>query len=165
MPQMTQRAREEAAFLFDDNIIAKPLAAAGLEAARPKNLNIHLCWVNITFNGGQMYEEAKAKGYVNALPLDAEVPGIAFADGAFKSSGMLLMKIDRALAKGAEKASVLRAMRQGSSEEDNAMAKRNLEEALKSQSGPAELKRKMSTFSPTPKEMSGLPGMADLSKK
>ncbi len=162
MAQPTQSAREAAAFLFDDEIVAKPLTPSGLESVKLKNLNVHLKWVNMTYNAGQMYEEAKGKGYVNATPADAEIPGIPFSEGSFRSSGMILMKIDRKIALGAEKHSVLRALNQSSSERDSELVKKNLATALGDVSTPAFLKAKMQAF--TPKDLSGLPGMTDPKK-
>lgn len=154
--RMSAQARKEAEFLFDESIIAKPLAPAGIECVVSKNPNLYLKWVNCSFNGGAMYEVAKAKGYVNALPVDVEVPGLLFRDGAFRHSDIILMKIDRKLALGAIKAATLRAMSQSGTKQDEASVKQHLKESLNEVGGPRELKNKIQAFTPDAKQLDAL---------
>ena len=155
--RMTRRAREDIEFLFDDSIIAKPLAPSGIESTVLKNKNLYLKWINCSFQNGSMYDEAKAKGFVNAGPNDADVPGIPFKEGAFRYSEMILMKMDRNMALGAIKASTLRAMRQAGAPQETT-TKRFLKDALSEVSGPQDLKKKIQVFTPTSKEAEALVG-------
>lgn len=156
--QMTPQAIREAAFLFDDNIIARPLSPAGVECVVTKNPNIYVKWINCSFNGGAMYEAAKAKGFVNVTPADVEVPGLVFKDGALRHSELILMKIDRNIAMGAIKASTMRALIQSGKSQDSLLNKQNLKQALTEVSRPQELKSKIQAFTPSPEVLKGLAG-------
>ena len=155
--RMTRKAREDIEFLFDDNIIAKPLAPSGIESAVLKNKNLYLKWINCSFQNGAMYDAAKAKGFVNAGPNDADVPGIPFKEGAYRYAEMILMKMDRNMALGAIKASTLRALRQAGAPQEGT-TKRFLKDALSEVAGPQELKKKIQVFTPDAKEADALLG-------
>jgi len=158
MPQLSPQGRRDAAFLFDDNIIARPLTSTGIENVVSKNPALWFKWANCSFQDGFLYEQAKAKGYVNATPVDAEVPGVVFKDGHFKSMDLILMKIDRNKALGEQKYNVQRALRASGSKQDGKTGERVLKEALGGVSEPPELKRKMSVFTPNEKDLKGIGG-------
>lgn len=159
--QLTPRARREADFLFDDTIIAKSLAPSGLDNVVLKNPALYFKWINCSFQNGVMYETAKSKGFVNATPIDVEVPGVIFRDGAFRYGDVILMKMDKNLALGSMKAAALRAMKQGGKSVDDASHRRNLQEVLGEVNAPASQKAKIKAFTPSSSDLSGIPGMVD----
>lgn len=156
--RMGRKLREETAFLFDESIVAKPLVAAGIDNIVQKNKNVYLKWVNWQFQSGIMYEMAKAKGFVNALVMDAEVPGVLFKDGVLKYGDLILMKIGLNIALSAQKADTLRAMNQSGAKQDAANHRRHLADALNEVGEPTALKAKIQAFTPSEKEASALVG-------
>lgn len=152
----TKKAREEAAFLFDDNIVAKPLAPSGIDNLKLKNPNLYVRWVNCSFQGGVMLEQAKAKGFVAATENDVEIPGIKPVNGVFRYMDTILMKIDRNAALGSMKANNIRALRQAERQTDKANNRRHLGEALGEVSAPAEQKKKIQAFDPSSKDLGRL---------
>jgi hypothetical protein len=151
--KMSPRARAEAAFVFDDSIVARPLAPAGVESVVLKNQELYLKWINYSFQGGVMYSSAKAKGFVNATPTDVDVPGVPFQDGAFKYADLILMKIGKNAALGALKVPVVRAINQAGKAFDGASHNKHLQEVLGEVRAPAEQKDKIKAFTPSDKEV------------
>jgi hypothetical protein len=96
-------ARQEGAVLYDDAIIARPLALPGLKV-KLKNPEMIPFWANRVAKGGRRVFQLKAAGYKVCHPDDViNAGGVETSDGQFVNDDLLLMMAPRAVHLGALK--------------------------------------------------------------
>lgn len=103
----------EAALLLDKSIIARPLNVPSVSDIKVKNFEYRYRWVNRDGMGGQIYQQRRAQGFLNASNEDVEVLGgdVQTKDGEIRAGDLILMKIQCDRYDAAIKSNMQQAMR------------------------------------------------------
>ncbi len=90
-----RKISREAALLFDKSIVARPLMVPEVCSLRVKNSEYQYRWVNRDGQGGRMYTQRRAQGFINATTEDVEILGgdAQSKDGEIRAGDLVLMKI------------------------------------------------------------------------
>jgi hypothetical protein len=106
-----RKISHEAAILFDKTIIAKPLGVPQVCDVHIKNTEYAYRWVNRDGQGGRMYTQRRAQGFLNATEEDAQILGgdVATKDGEIRAGDLILMKIRHDLYDAAIKSNMVKA--------------------------------------------------------
>ncbi len=110
-PNAVRHISPEAAILFNQAIVARPLMVPEVCSIRIKNHEYRYRWANRDALGGRIYMQRRAQGFVNATPDDVEVlSGDAQSkDGEIRAGDVVLMKMAAHLYDGAIKANMIKA--------------------------------------------------------
>ena len=94
-PSKPRTISQEAAILFDKSIVARPLMVPEVCSLRVKNTEYRYRWVNRDGQGGRMYTQRRAQGFINATLEDVEILGgdAQAKDGEIRAGDLVLMKI------------------------------------------------------------------------
>lgn len=111
VPSEPRKISHEAAILFNDAIVARPLMVPEVAEMRVKNTEYRYRWV-FTGSGGRMYSQRVSQGFTNATKSDVDVlcADVATKDGEIKSGDTILMKLRADLYDGQIKSNMLDAM-------------------------------------------------------
>lgn len=106
-----RKISREAAILFDKAIIAKPLGVPNVCDVHIKNTEYAYRWVNRDGQGGRIYTQRRAQGFLNATLADADILGgdVTTGDGEIRAGDLILMKIRQDLYDAAIKANMVKA--------------------------------------------------------
>lgn len=117
-PGPARKISHEAALLFDKSIVARPLMVPEVCSIKVKNSEYRYRWVNRDGQGGRVYMQRKAQGFLNATLEDVELLGgdAQSKDGEIRAGDLVLMKIradiyDSAMKYNMQKALTLSRMR------------------------------------------------------
>ena len=85
----------DTAILFNKSIVARPLMTPEVCAIKVKNTDYRYRWVNRDGQGGRIYMQRKAQGFLNATTADVEILGgdAEARDGEIRAGDLVLMKI------------------------------------------------------------------------
>jgi len=94
-PSAPRSISPEAALLLNKSVVARPLMTPEVCSLRVKNTEYRYRWVNRDGQGGRIYSQRRAQGFINATHDDVEVlAGDAYdKDGEIRAGDLVLMKI------------------------------------------------------------------------
>lgn len=94
-PSDPRKISQEAALLFNKSVIARPLMVPEICSIRVKNTEYRYRWVNRDGQGGRIYMQRKAQGFINATTEDVDILGgdAQTKDGEIRAGDLVLMKI------------------------------------------------------------------------
>lgn len=109
-----RKISHEAALLFDKSVVARPLMVPEVCSLRVKNTEYRYRWVNRDGQGGRMYTQRRAQGFINATTDDVEVLGgdAETRDGEIRAGDLVLMKLRQDIYDAAMKYNMVKAMTQ-----------------------------------------------------
>lgn len=83
------------AILLNKSIVARPLMVPEVCSIRVKNTEYRYRWVNRDGQGGRVYTQRRAMGFINATTEDVEIMGgdASSKDGEIRAGDLILMKI------------------------------------------------------------------------
>jgi len=96
IPGKPQKISQEAAILFDKSVVARPMSAPEVASIHVKNTEPYYRWVNRLHGHGQVYNQRKAMGFVNATTEDVDVlvgDDTTANDSEIRCGDLVLMKI------------------------------------------------------------------------
>ena len=113
-PNPPRSISPEAALLFDKSVVARPLMVPEVCSIRVKNTEYRYRWVNRDGQGGRIYTQRRAQGFLNATKDDVEILGgdAESKDGEIRAGDLVLMKIRADIYDAAMKYNMQRAMAQ-----------------------------------------------------
>jgi hypothetical protein len=111
----SERARfisPDLAILMNASVVARPLMTPEVCSIKVKDLTYQYRWVNRDGQGGQIYQQRKSQGFLNATTSDVEILGgdAERRDGEIRAGDLILMKIRKELYEGAMKYNMQRAI-------------------------------------------------------
>ena len=89
------RVSEEAAILLDKSVVARPLMVPEVASIHVKRPEFYYRWVNRLSQGGRVYMERKALGFVNATSDDVDVlvGDVTSSDTEIRCGDVILMRM------------------------------------------------------------------------
>lgn len=111
-PTAPRTISREASLLFNKSVVAKPLMRPEICSIKPKNLEYAYRWVNRDGQGGRMFMQRKAQGFINATLDDVEILGgdAQAKDGEIRAGDLVLMKIRADIYDAAIKYNMIKSM-------------------------------------------------------
>jgi hypothetical protein len=94
-PGPARHISPDAAILFNKAIVARPLMVPEVCSIQIKNLEYRYRWVNRDGQGGRIYMQRRAQGFINATTEDVGILGgdAQTKDGEIRAGDLILMKI------------------------------------------------------------------------
>lgn len=111
-PAAPRQISQEAALLFDKSVVARPLMVPDVCSIKVKNTEYRYRWVNRDGQGGRIYMQRRAQGFINATTEDVEILGgdAQDKDGEIRAGDLVLMKIRADIYDAAMKYNMVKAM-------------------------------------------------------